>query len=174
MTRTAIAATAIVSLGVSLVATAIPAQAVAAAISQWMRDLLRRGAKERNAIAAGFWGMLTGFTSFISHAGGPPFQAYTVPLKLDKLVFAGTGVVAFAVINAVKVVPYFALGQFSGENLLIALHLMPVACLGVLLGIWLVKRVSQRMFYQITYLAMIVIGGKLLWDGRGALAALIG
>jgi hypothetical protein len=37
-----------------------------------------------------FWGGLSGFTSFISHAGGPPFQVYLLPQKLSKLVFAGT------------------------------------------------------------------------------------
>src|SRR5450631_3759016 len=37
-----------------------------------------------------FWGALTGFTSYVSHSGAPPFQMYVLPQKLDKMVFAGT------------------------------------------------------------------------------------
>ncbi len=60
-----------------------------------------------------FWGAIAGFTSFISHSGGPPFQVYVLPLRLPKTVFAGTTTVSFAMINAVKLIPYWALGQFS-------------------------------------------------------------
>lgn len=148
--------------------------AVSFGVSQWIRDHLRHPQRKPNALAATFWGTLTGFTSFISHAGGPPFQAYVVPLKLDKLVLAGTSVVAFAVINAVKVIPYFALGQFTPDNMGIAIALMPIAVIGVLCGVWLVRRVSQGFFYRLTYAAMVVVGLKLLWDGRDAITALAG
>ena len=49
-----------------------------------------------------FWGVITGFTSFVSHSGGPPYQVYALPLKMTKTVFAGTSTIAFAIINAVK------------------------------------------------------------------------
>ena len=49
-----------------------------------------------------FWGMLAGFTSFISHAGAPPFQVFVLPQRLPKAVFAGTATLLFAVINAAK------------------------------------------------------------------------
>ena len=56
--------------------------------------------------AAGIlWGTLAGFTSFISHAGAPPFQIYVLPQRLPKLVFAGTSTILFATINAAKIVP---------------------------------------------------------------------
>ena len=145
--------------------------AVVFALNQFARDFRRLPAAPRNRIAAAFWGSLTGFTSFIAHAGGPPFQAYVVPLKIDKMIFAGTGVVAFAVINAVKVIPYFALGQFTVQNLQISATLMPMAVAGVLSGVWLTRRVPQTIFYNITYAAMIAVGFKLLWDGRAALTA---
>lgn len=148
--------------------------AISFAINQITRDFRRLPPAGRNRIAAAFWGALTGFTSFIAHAGGPPFQAYVLPLKPDKMTFAGTAVVAFAVINAVKVIPYFALGQFTAQNLWTSAALMPVAVAGVLLGVWLTKRVPQTVFYNITYAAMIVVGFKLLWDGQAALTAALG
>ena len=64
-----------------------------------------------------FWGTIAGFTSFVSHTGGPPYQAYVLPQKLPKMMFAGTSTIVFAVINLVKLVPYWALGQFNPANL---------------------------------------------------------
>lgn len=143
--------------------------AVVFAVNQATKDLLKRAASGRNRTSAAFWGTFAGFTSFIAHAGGPPYQAYTLPLKMEKLLFAGTGVVFFAIINSAKVLPYFALGQFDTTNLTASLTLMPLAVIGVLVGVWAVKKVSQRFFYNLTYIAMIVVGAKLLWDGRAAL-----
>ncbi|MCB1449748.1 MAG: sulfite exporter TauE/SafE family protein [Nitratireductor sp.] len=144
--------------------------AIIFALNQIFADWKKLGARAENRVHAGFWGIVTGFTSFVSHAGGPPFQAYTVPLKLEKVQFAGTGIVLFSVINAVKVVPYLALGQFSTENLHLSATLLPVALLGVLSGVWLVKRVPQEMFYRITYAAMIVVGTRLVYTGIQAMA----
>lgn len=109
--------------------------------------------------------MIAGFTSFVSHAGGPPFQMYVLPLKLDKTLYAGTGVIFFAVVNAVKLPPYFALGQFSAANLMTSAMLIPLAPLATFAGAWLVKRVDQTLFYRITYAALIPVGLKLIWDG---------
>jgi uncharacterized protein len=33
--------------------------------------------------AASLWGALAGFTSFVAHAGGPPFQIHVLPMRLD-------------------------------------------------------------------------------------------
>ncbi|MEJ1939238.1 TSUP family transporter, partial [Nostoc sp. NIES-2111] len=47
-----------------------------------------------------FWGTVTGFVSFVSHSGGPPFQVYVLPQRLPKMVFAGTSTILFAIVNA--------------------------------------------------------------------------
>lgn len=142
--------------------------AILFALNQALADRLKRPPTREHLPRATFWGVVAGYTSFVSHAGGPPFQAYTLPLKMDKLLFAGTGVVFFAIVNAVKVAPYLALGQFSAENLRASAMLLPIAVVGVLSGVWAVRRVSQGVFYQITYVAMIVIGSKLVYDGLAA------
>jgi uncharacterized membrane protein YfcA len=141
------------------------------AVNQITKELLKRSSNDHNALAASFWGCFAGFTSFIAHAGAPPYQAYTVPLKMEKLLFTGTSVVFFASINALKVIPYFFLGQFSAQNLNTSLTLLPIAIIGVLTGVALVKKISQNLFYKATYLFMLVIGLKLIWDGRAALLA---
>lgn len=113
----------------------------------------------------GFWGTLSGYTSFIAHAGGPPLSVYLLPLKLDKTVYQATTVVFFAVVNYVKLVPYALLDMFPVVNLTTSLVLMPVAILGTFLGVWLHKRISDRIFYIVCYVAVLVTGAKLLFDG---------
>src|SRR5471032_3343974 len=83
-------------------------------------------ARSKGKIAPGmFWGSIAGFTSFVSHAGAPPFQVYVMPQGLPPRLFAGTAVMFFAATNLMKTIPYFALGQFSRENLTTAATLFP-------------------------------------------------
>lgn len=109
--------------------------------------------------------VISGFTSFLAHAGGPPFQVYAIPQGLEKRTFAGTSVMFFAVVNAVKLLPYFLLGQFDRANLTTSLILIPLAPVGVLMGVWLLKRISQDAFYKFLYTMIFLVGIKLLWDG---------
>ena len=112
-----------------------------------------------------FWGAISGFTSFVSHAGGPPFQVYALPLGMRKAIFAGTATIAFAVINAVKLIPYFLLGQINPASLGKALVLMPVASAAVFLGVLVVKWLPERRFFQLVTWALALVSVKLLWDG---------
>jgi uncharacterized membrane protein YfcA len=112
-----------------------------------------------------FWGALAGFTSFISHAGAPPFQVHVMPQGLPPRLFAGTAVMFFAATNLMKTIPYFALGQFSGENLTAAATLFPLAILATLAGVWLVRRVPADRFYNLVYALTFLIGLRLVWGG---------
>jgi uncharacterized protein len=118
-----------------------------------------------------FWGMVSGFTSFVSHTGGPPFQIYALPQKLPPAVYAGTSAFFFAIVNTAKLIPYFFLGQLSVHNLTVSLMLAPVAAAGVLIGIWLVRRIDARLFYRLAYGLVFVLALKLTWDGATALLA---
>jgi uncharacterized membrane protein YfcA len=116
-----------------------------------------------------FWGFLTGFTSFVSHSGAPPYQMYVLPQKLEKLVFAGTTTVFFAYVNAVKLIPYWALGQFNTRNLETAAMLSPVAVAGAFAGYHATKVVPERFFFRVVEVALFLISVKLIYDGLGAL-----
>ena len=118
-----------------------------------------------SAVKGSFWGTVSGYTSFIAHAGGPPLSVYLLPLKLDKTVYQATTVVFFAVVNYVKLVPYALLDMFPVVNLTTSLVLMPVAILGTFLGVWLHKRISDKIFYVVCYVAVLITGAKLLFDG---------
>lgn len=115
-------------------------------------------------------GTLSGLASFVAHAGGPPFQGYVLSLKPEPAIFAGTAVIFFAVVNAAKLVPYFLLGQFSGQNLATSAVLLPLAPVATLAGARLVKRIDRTLFYNITYGLLVPIGLKLVYDGVGGLA----
>jgi|TARA_R110002049_G_scaffold29305_13_gene99614 uncharacterized membrane protein YfcA len=110
-------------------------------------------------------GTVAGFTSFVAHAGGPPFQAYALPQNLEKRVYAGTAVMFFFVVNFVKILPYAMLGQLDQANLTISLILIPLAPIGVLIGVALVKRIDHQTFYRIMYGLIFAVGLKLIWDG---------
>jgi hypothetical protein len=110
-------------------------------------------------------GVAAGFTSFVAHAGSPPINAYVLPLRLAPIVYAGTMSVFFAVVNVSKWVPYAWLGLIDLRNMGTALVLMPLAPLGVWLGVWLTRHVRPDWFYRLAYASMLLTGGKLLWDG---------
>jgi uncharacterized membrane protein YfcA len=111
-----------------------------------------------------FWGTITGFTSFVSHSGGPPYQVYTLPLGMPKAMFAGTSTIAFAYVNAIKLVPYWALGQINLGSLGLAAWLAVPASLAVFAGVWLVKVLPEKLFFRLVTWSLLALSLKLLWD----------
>ena len=135
-----------------------------------LRDRLASGAATRANVPPGlFWGAIGGFTSFVSHTGAPPVMIYMLPQKLTPRIFAGTSAVLFAIINLLKVGPYFALGQFSHDNLSASASLLPVAVVSTFAGVWLVRRVSAERFYVAVLGLTFIVGVKLIWDGAWGL-----
>ena len=114
--------------------------------------------------AGAFWGTIAGFTSTLAHSGGPPYWVYMLPQGLDRTTFVATSTVFFLVVNYVKLVPYAMLGQLNLANLSTSLLLAPLAPVGVWLGVWLHRRMSDRLFYRISYAMLFATGVKLLWD----------
>jgi uncharacterized protein len=112
-----------------------------------------------------FWGGFAGFTSFISHTGGPPFQIYVLPQRLTPVIYSGTTAFFFAIVNTAKLVPYFFLGQLNVANVTYAAILAPLAVAGVMIGVWLVRRISVKRFYQLTYWLVFLLALKLIYDG---------
>jgi len=125
--------------------------------------------KPRSVPGGIFWGVVAGFTSTLSQAGGPPFQVYVLPQRLPKLTLVGTYTIYFAVLNVLKIGPYFALGQFSTANLASSVLLLPVAVAANFLGIWLVRRTPTGLFYQIAYVLVFLISLELIRSGATTL-----
>lgn len=117
-----------------------------------------------------FWGTIAGFVSFVSHSGGPPYQVYVLPQRLPKLTYAGTATITFAIINAVKLIPYWALGQLNSGNLQASAFLMPVAIGGTWAGVRLVRIIPERSFYRFAQVMLFIVSLKLIVDAVLALS----
>ncbi len=115
-----------------------------------------------------FWTAIAGFTSFISHTGGPPYQVWTLPLGMKKAVFAGTSTIAFAYVNMLKLPFYWQLGQVNPGSLKVAAMLAPVAVLAVFGGVKLVRILPEKLFFQLVVWTLLAISLTLIW---GAIAA---
>lgn len=111
-----------------------------------------------------FWGALAGFTSFISHSGGPPFQIFMLPQKLSKLELAGTATLFFAVVNLAKIAPYHQLRPYSLNDLMQLGVLIPLALLGTLLGAYLTRRLNEVWFYKLVQISLFLVSLKLIAD----------
>jgi uncharacterized membrane protein YfcA len=117
-------------------------------------------------------GGIGGFTSTLAHAGGPPVVIYLLPQKLPRNIFVGTTVIAFMVINLVKLIPYGMLGLLRVSNLLTILILAPLIYVGVHLGIYLNKHFSEKWFNIVIYTLLVLTAIQLIL-GRSVLNLLI-
>jgi len=130
----------------------------------WFKGRAADAIKNPNSYLGIFLGACSGYTSFVAHAGAPAFQFFMLPQRLDRRLFAGTAVAYFAIVNVLKIIPYSILGMLAAGNLSTSLVLIPLAPLGVWIGVWLNKRISNDMFYQLIYAAIFVVGLRLCWE----------
>ncbi len=139
--------------------------AVALGFLAWSVFPRKFPARKPGDAAGWFWTTISGFTSFITHSGGPPLMVYLLPQRLDKVVFVATSLVYFAAMNYAKILPYLWLGLFDARNLGTSAVLIPAGIAGIYLGVWLQRRMDPRWFYRIIYALLFVTGSKLLYDG---------
>jgi uncharacterized protein len=108
---------------------------------------------------------ISGFTSFVAHAGGPPFNAYMIAQRLSPVVFTATAAYFFFIINLSKWMPYAWLGLLDLRNFATSLVLLPFAPLGVWIGVKIARKIQPTLFYRLVYIGMFLTGCKLVWDG---------
>lgn len=116
-------------------------------------------------VAAGLWGGLAGFASAQVHAGGIPASIYLYRQGMDRYQLTGTSAVFFTALNLFKLGPYASLNLFTGEVLLTALMLSPLAPLGVLLGKWLLPRIREHWYYPSLVFFLGIASARLVWVG---------
>lgn len=111
------------------------------------------------------WGGLAAFTSTLIQIGGPPYYAFVLPQRLEKLLYVGTTCWFFGLVNMMKVAPYFGLSQFSTAGLATSAALIPLAIASNFLGIWLVKVTPEALFYKLTNIIVLLLGLELTRQG---------
>lgn len=129
------------------------------------RGWLRFGSRHMPDSGGVIAGLATGFTSFVSHAGGPPAAVFLLSRGLDKTGYQATSVLIFWVLNIAKFVPYAFLGMFTLETVKANLLLAPFALIGAWLGVRAHRIIPDRAFFALTYVLLTVTGVKLIWDG---------
>ena len=114
------------------------------------------------------WSSIAGFTSFVSHAGGPPIVQFLMPQNMDKMRLVGTTVIFFTVVNFAKLGPYAQLGLVDLSYLGVSLLLAPAIPVGYFIGYRLLQSVDMRGFNLVTAWTLLAAGTKLAWDGLWA------
>ena len=109
-------------------------------------------------------GVVGGFTSFVSHAGGPPVAMYLLSRGLTKTEYQATTVLLFWAINVAKAVPYGVLGLFTVETLTAGAYLAPAAMFGAWLGVKAHRAIPESLFFGVTYVLLTLTGAKLIFD----------
>nr|WP_255415814.1 sulfite exporter TauE/SafE family protein [Salinisphaera sp. Q1T1-3] len=127
-----------------------------------------QGAATEAAVPQGvFWGTITGITSFITHSGGPPAQAYLLPQRLPKLQFAGTIAIAFAFCNLAKLPAYWWLDKLHGLSWQLTLGLVATGIVGTVIGRriaqWLSETTYRRMIEIMLFALSIILLSKGAW-----------
>ena len=90
---------------------------------------------------------------------------YVLPQRLEKMVYAGTSTITFAIINLLKLPPYWFLGQVNTGSLRTAVILAPIAIIGAFLGYRLTKIIPEKAFFRIVEIALFLVSLKLIYDG---------
>lgn len=115
--------------------------------------------------ASWVWGAVSGLTSTLIHAGGPPINVYFLGQQLDKLKWLGTAAVLFGLMNLTKVIPYQLNGFWETRLLLVSLCLLPAALIGIQLGYLIQKRFDGATFIRICRGLLFVSGCLLMTKG---------
>ncbi|MDI9331102.1 MAG: sulfite exporter TauE/SafE family protein [Alphaproteobacteria bacterium] len=113
---------------------------------------------------------MSGFTSFVAHAGSPPLNAYLLPMRLPPITYAASMAVLFFWVNLSKWIPYAALGLLDMRGMVTAVLLMPFTPIGIWIGVRLARKMSPKVFYACIQVGLGLTGCKLVYDGfiRGA------
>ncbi len=120
------------------------------------------GVQEAEVVPGLFWGSVAGVTTFITHSGAPPTQAYLLPQNLPRLIFAGTMAITFALANFAKIPSYYALGFFEGLNWALAGGLAAVGIASTFVGRWMVMTMSDKVYMRVIEVLLLALSVILL------------
>jgi uncharacterized membrane protein YfcA len=121
-------------------------------------------------------GIGAGITSTFAHGAGPVITLFLIPQKLPKEIYVGTTVLVFTWINWLKL-PFFIVDRsmvdwpilapralITAQTLRTSLILFPLVPVGVWLGVWLNRRVSEKLFIRAVYVLTFLAGLELVFN----------
>ena len=117
---------------------------------------------------SGWWfsaifGLLGGFTTMIGNAAGPIMSVFLLSMRLPKASFLGTAAWFYMIVNYIKVpLQVFFWHNITPRGLLFNVTMIPFILTGAILGIILVKKVSEKFYRTLVYI-MTIISSTLLF-----------
>ena len=134
------------------------------AVTLWRRTRQGRAdaaPAEHGMVAASGYGALAGFTTMVANAAGPVMSMYFLAMRTPVRAFLGTSAWFFAIVNVFKL-PFLAgIGLFDAHVLLMDALLVPLVILGAFGGLWLARRMDQRVFDRIV-IGLTIVGAVYL------------
>jgi len=115
----------------------------------------------RSHLTGGF----SAVSSTLAHAAGPIVAMYLLPLQLDRQLFVGTCAIYFFILNTAKLPAYWASGQFTQASPMFAIQFLPLVVIGAFAGVWLNRRLSDKLFTRVVYVVTFVLGMYVLREG---------
>jgi len=108
--------------------------------------LQRRGWFSNLTRGAYLYGIAAGFATVVANAAGPIMNMYLLTRRLSKEQFVATGAWFFFTVNLAKIPVYLWFGLFTRESLIFDALMAPIVIGGGFAGLWLIRRVPQRVF----------------------------
>jgi hypothetical protein len=145
---------------------AIGLLAVLFVLFQLVKEAIFRaeGAFEPNHLIGIPCGFGAGITSTFAHGAGPVVSLFLIPQRMAKEIYVGTTVLVFTWINWIKV-PFFVQQKIiTTETLRFGLYYLALIPIGVWLGVWLNRKVSERLFLKLVYLFTFLTGLQLIFN----------
>ncbi|MCM8804794.1 MAG: sulfite exporter TauE/SafE family protein [Candidatus Omnitrophica bacterium] len=110
-----------------------------------------------------FIGLFAGITTMMANAAGPILIIYLLSMKLPKTEFVGTGAWYFFILNWFKVPFSVNLGLINIYSLKLNFLLIPGITVGALLGIFFLKKISQKIFNNLVQILTVIAALKLIF-----------
>jgi uncharacterized membrane protein YfcA len=103
------------------------------------------------------FGIAGGFATTIGNAAGPIMAVFLLSMRLPKNSFVGTTAWYFLIINYLKLpIQIFVWKTITVKTLLFDLTLVPVVIAGVVLGIFLVKKIPEPVYRKVIMILTLI------------------
>lgn len=103
-------------------------------------------------------GIIAGITSTFANGAGPVISMFLIPQNMDKVTYVATNSLVFCCINWIKLLVFIPKKLITVETLKLDAFFILLIPLGVYLGVWLNKRIPERLFLKLVYTFTFLTG----------------
>lgn len=112
-----------------------------------------------------FFSMLSGISSTLLHAGGPPITMYLTLKRIASTEFIASSALFFTMLNWIKVPVYIQSDLLSIQTVNTALALTPLCWFGTWIGVYIRQFMQEQFFQYAVQILLLGTGCKLIFQG---------